>query len=121
MSASSPSISVTAPAPALEVDTNVGTLSNPNTPSAAELNVLFYSKEREKVEKALEKAEEALKDAELALLESRGLCFSLHRKRAKLRVRQAKRDVQTTRERLARLDKMHHEWNLSYGVCAPAV
>jgi hypothetical protein len=125
MSASSPSSPVTVRSPLLEVDTYVGTLSTLKTPSAAELNVQFYSKEREKVSKALEKAKKALENAELALLNSRSHCFRLHPSRyeevktAKLRVRQEERNVQDTKkdkkEREKVMDKMQHEWNLKYG------
>jgi leucyl aminopeptidase len=123
MSASSPSNPVGSPL--LEVDTYGGTLSTLKTPSAAELNVQFYSKEREKVSKALEKAKKALENAELALLNSRSHCFRLHPSRyeevktAKLRVRQEERNVQDTKkdkkEREKVMDKMQHEWNLKYG------
>jgi hypothetical protein len=118
MSASSPSNPVGSPL--LEVDTYGGTLSTLKTPSAAELNVQFYSKEREKVSKALEKAKKALENAELALLNSRSHCFRLHPcryeefKTAKLRVRQEERNVQNKKERNKLLLKMQHEWNLHY-------
>jgi hypothetical protein len=121
LSSSSPVASLS-----LEItETNVGTLSTSNTPSAAERNVQFYSKEREKLSKALENAETALEDAELALLESGSHCFRLHRSRykefqtAKLRVRQAERNVHNKRIEKARIEKsmnkMQHEWNLRYG------